>query len=205
MTWVNRRKLLRSIRPTRTRHGLISIRYWSIRKWVPHSQDLAEMSCMPVVSRLPRRARRGKAIRGVRFPARHQVVAHTRRGLRYRAQDRPAAHADRLRRHPKTRTHGTTRGKSSSYLSACLSVISSANGRTLGWQPREHAAGKAAGEKNLARSSAPRPSICTVRRRTQVTRFAKRSASRGQRFTSTSRRLATHDDGLGHSKRLSGS
>jgi hypothetical protein len=50
-------------------------------------------------------------------------------------------------------------------------VCWSANARTRGWQPREHAAGKAAGEKSLVKSSVPSLSICTVRRNTQLTKL----------------------------------
>ena len=47
--------------------------------------------------------------------------------------------------------------------------------------------------KSLVTSSVPWPSICTGRRNTQLTKSARRSASQGRRFTSMSRRLATHD------------
>src|SRR5271166_701530 len=50
---------------------------------------------------------------------------------------------------------------------------------------------------SLATSSATWPSICTVRRNTQLTKSARRSASQGRRFTSMSRRLATDDVRLG--------
>ena len=56
------------------------------------------------------------------------------------------------------------------------------------------AAGKAAGEKSSVKSSVPWPSTCTAKRSTQLRRFAKRSAYRGRRFTSMSRRRATDDD-----------
>ena len=81
--------------------------------------------------------------------------------------------------------------------SRSLSVALSANGRTQGWPQREHAAGKAAGEKSLVKSSVPWPSICTVRRNIQLTKFARRSASQRRRFTSMSRRSATDDDRSG--------
>ena len=45
----------------------------------------------------------------------------------------------------------------------------------------------------MVRSSVPWPSICTVRRNIQLTKSARWSAFRGQRFTSMSRRVATHD------------
>ena len=46
-------------------------------------------------------------------------------------------------------------------------------------------------------SSVPWPTICTVRRNMRLTKFARRSASQGRRFTSMSRRLASCDDRSG--------
>ena len=71
--------------------------------------------------------------------------------------DRAESRADRIQRVTES-IDPTTPGKLvSAYLWATttrnLSETSSANGRTRGWQPREHAVGKAAGEKSLVRSS----------------------------------------------------
>ena len=55
--------------------------------------------------------------------------------------------------------------------------------------------GRAAGEKSSVRNNVPWRSICTGRRNIQLTKSAKRLASRGRRSTSMSRRrLATDDD-----------
>ncbi len=48
-------------------------------------------------------------------------------------------------------------------------------------------------KRSWVRNNVPPPSICIVRRNTRLTKSAKRSASRGRRFTSMSRRLSTHD------------
>ncbi len=48
--------------------------------------------------------------------------------------------------------------------------------------------------KSSARNSVPWPLICTGRRNTQMTKFAKRSTSQGPRSTSMSRRSLARDD-----------
>jgi hypothetical protein len=69
--------------------------------------------------------------------------------------------------------------------------------RTYAGLAAARARGRKGGRRqSLVRSSVPWPSICTVRRGgTQLTRFAKRLASRGRRFTSMLRRLALNDIG----------
>ena len=74
----------------------------------------------------------------------------------------------------------------------------SANERTRGWQPRERAAGKAAGEKKLGEKQRAVAVDLYRQMKHTIDETARRLASRGQRFTSMLRRLALSDIGSKH-------
>ena len=74
----------------------------------------------------------------------------------------------------------------------------SANERTRGWQPRENAAGNAAGEKKLGEKQRAVAVDLYRQMKHTIDETARRLASRGQRLTSILRRLALSDIGSKH-------